>query len=220
MVSARFSEYRRVLCFATVCSMRFSSLLLVLILTVRTGFSQEQATEGSCQKNIRLFYNAPPISTLSTKERAGVIDVLFPELKASEASMGFDTRELTPERLSSMLRFKELATEARGERVLAVTYQDPVECGNHGQCPAYLLAIGQGGVTSLVTKNGHFDISVGGTWGVAVMPRNDSPYPDLLFLATISSSEIAVACYRWGGHAYSSGCDVPCARVLAHPYQQ
>lgn len=200
--------------------MRVSALLVLVMTSVHAGLSQEQTKRNSCQGNIRLFYNAPSISTLPTTERVGIIDVILPELKASASGMGVDTRELTPEHLSSKLRYKELAAETRGERVVAVTYQEPPECGNHGQCPGYLLAIGAHGVRSLVTKNGQFGISVGGTWGAAVMPRKESAYPDLLFLATISSSEVAVGCYRWGGDSYSSGCDVPCAHELAHPKQQ
>ena len=205
--------------FDIVCGMRVSALLVLIMTGIHSGLSQEQATGESCRENVRLFYDAPPISTLPAKERIGIIQVVLPELKAAETGMGLDTRDLTPEHLASMLRHKELATEEAGERIIAVTYQDPPECGNHGQCPAYLLDVGPQGVRSLIAKNGQFGMSVGGAWGAAVMLRKNSSYPDLLFLATISGSEIAVGCYRWQARTYASGCDVPCAQVLAHPNQ-
>ena len=205
--------------FDRVGRMRVSVLLVLVFTGIHSGLSQEQATAESCREHTQLFYDGAPISRLPAQERTGIIAVVGPDLTASQAGMGFDTHDLTPGRLSSLLRYKELATEAGAERVVAVTYQDPTGCGNHGQCPGYLLAIGPHGVRSLVAKDGPLGMSVGGTWGAAVIPRKESAYPDLLFLATISGSEVAVGCYRWGGHAYNSGCDVPCAQVLAHPDQ-
>lgn len=191
---------------------------MMVFLSTHLALPQEPATADSCRENLKLFYNAPPISTLPANERNGIIRVVLPDLKASEAKMGFDPRDITPEHLASLLRFTELAT-AEGERVAAVTYQDPDGCGNHGQCSGYLLGIGPHGVRSLVPGNRPSGLSVGGTWGAAVMSRRENPHPDLLVLATISGSEVAVACYRWQGRDYSSSCDVPCVRVLAHPDQ-
>lgn len=201
--------------------MRISALLVLLLLCVRSGPSQEQVTSESCQENVELFYNSPAIATLPAKERLGIIRVLLPELKASQAEMGFDTKDLTPQHLYSILRYRELTTAAPAERVVSVMYQgpEPDGCGNHGQCPAYLLSIGPQGVRSLIAKTEPSGMSVGGSWGAAVMPRKGSTYPDLLFLATIGGPDLAVECYRWQRHAYTSGCDIPCARALAHPDQ-
>ncbi len=201
----------------SVCNIKTSVCVVIFLTSSGPGLSQDQTAGESCRQSVKLFYDAPPISTLPVKERVGITQVVLPELKASEAKMGFDTRDLTSEHLSSMLRYKELFTGAAGERVMAVTYQDLAECGNHGQCPAYLIEVGPQGVRSLIVKNGQFGMSVGGAWGAAVMSRKNSVHPDLLFLATISGSEVAVGCYRWQAVSYTTGCDVPCARVLAHP---
>ena len=192
----------------------------ILLLGIPLALAQDKATFESCRESEKLFYNAAPVSTLPAKERSGIIDVVLPDLKNSEAKMGFDTKDLTPQRLGSLLRYTELAVETTGERVAAVTFQDPGECGNHGQCTGYLLGIGPHGVRPLLPKTAPFGISIGGTWGAAVLPREGSTYPDLLVLATVSGSEVAVACYRWQGTIYGGNCDVPCAKLLAHPDQQ
>ena len=134
--------------------------------------------------------------------------------------MGWNPSDLAPQHLASMLRYTELAMGTHGERVAAITFRDPNGCGNHGQCTSYLLELGPSGVRSLVAETKQFGRSVGGTWGAAVIPRVGSPYPDLLVLATISASEVAVACYRWQGTLYDRNCDVPCSHILAHPDQQ
>ncbi len=208
-------------------SKRLSDMVLVMrflvsvihLLSTPLSRSQEQPTYESCRENVKLFYNAPPILTLPAKERSGIIQAVLPDLKALEARMGFDQQDMTPKNLASLLRYTVLATGTAGERVAAVTFQDPSGCGNHGQCTAYLVGIGPRGVRSLVPENGQFGLSVGGTWGTAVILRKESAYPDLLVLATVSGSEVAVACYRWQGNSYIGNCDVPCKQVLAHPDQ-
>ena len=193
------------------------SAWLVLLLVSVLATSAQQLTGDDCRDNLQLLYDAPSIATLPAKERLGIIAVLLPELKASQSAMGFDTTSLTPHHLSSLLRFKELTGAAPAERVVAVTFQEADQCGNHGQCPAYLLGIGPQKVRSLIAKGGPSGISVGGSWGAVPFPREGSTYPDLLFLATISGSAVDVECFRWQHQAYASGCDLPCARVLAHP---
>jgi hypothetical protein len=192
---------------------------VLLLLSPPLVLPQDQTTYDSCRENEKEFYDAAPISTLPTKERSGIIEVLFPDLQKSQATVGYDPRDLTPERLASLLRYTELAKGRAGERVAAVTYREPSGCGNHGQCPGYLVEIGPRGVRSLVTDEGE-GTSVGGTWGAAVILRKESVYPDILVLSTISP-EVVVACYRWEGNSYTADwdCDVPCAQVLASPSQ-
>jgi hypothetical protein len=198
----------------------FMSVLasLLLLLTSPFALPQDQTTYDSCRQDVKEFYNAAPISTLPTKERSGIIRVLLPDLQ-SQATVGYDPRDLTPERLASLLRYTELAKGRAGQRVAAVTYQpqEPFACGNHGQCPGYLVEIGPRGVKSLVTEEGKGS-SVGDTWGAAVISRKGSVYPDLLVLSTISP-EVVVACYRWQGNFYTADwdCDVPCAQAFSPP---
>ena len=194
--------------------------VLVPLLVVPGPRSQAQTPSfESCRRQVHLLYDAPPVSTLPVKERSGIIHLLLPDLKASEGKMGFDTQDLTPRRLASMLRFQVLGTARSSERIVSVTYQDSPQCGNHGQCPAYLLGVRARGVRSLVPPRAGVGLSVGGAWGAAVFSRQQSSYPDLLFLATISASEVAVACYRWEAGAYTANCEVPCSQPLAHPDQ-
>jgi hypothetical protein len=203
--------------------MKFLATVIIL-LTLSSALSpvtaQERATPESCRESEKLFYNAPPISILSAKEQSGIIRVVRPDLQTSESKMGFDPQDLTPARLLSLLRYTELALGTAGERIAVVTFQDPNGCGNHGQCTGYLVAVGPHGVRSLAPKTKQFGLSIGATWGAAVLPRKESAYPDLLVLATVSGSEVAVGCYRWQGTAYDRNCDVPCAQLLAHPDQQ
>ena len=193
----------------------------ILLVSTPLALSQPQATSESCRATEKLFYNSPPISTLPASQRAGILRVVLPDLQRSEANTGMDTTDLTPKRLASTLRYTELAIGAGGERIAAITFRDdPDTCGNHGQCTSYLVGIGPSGVRSLVPETKQFGLSVGGTWGAAVIPRDGSTHPDLLVLATISGSEVAVACYRWRGKLYDGSCSVPCAQILAHPDQQ
>ena len=192
----------------------------VLLLITPLALPQDQVTGESCRASEKLFYNSPSISTLTASERSGIIRTVLPDLKKSQANMGMDTAGLTPQHLGSMLRYTELAVAAGGERVAAITFRDPDQCGNHGQCTSYLLGIGPTGVRSLVPETKQSGLSVGGSWGAAVLPRGGSTYPDLLVLATISGSEVAVACYRWQGKLYDGSCNVPCSQILAHPDQQ
>ncbi len=192
---------------------------VILLGSTPLALSQVQATPESCRATEKLFYNSPPISTLPISLRSEIIRVVLPDLKKSEAVMGFDTSDLTPQHMASMLRYTELAQQSGGERVAAITFRDPSGCGNHGQCTSYLLGISKAGVRFLVPQTKQFGQSVGGTWGAAVIPRDGSSHPDLLVLATVSGSEVAVACYRWHGKLYDGNCDVPCAQILAHPDQ-
>jgi hypothetical protein len=195
---------------------------LLLLLTPALALSQDQSTYDSCRAMVKEFYNAAPISTLPTKERSGIIRVLLPDLQKSPATVDHDPRNLTPERLASLLRYTELAKGRAGQRVAAVTYQpqEPFACGNHGQCPGYLVEIGPRGVRSLVTEEEEGP-SVGETWGAAVISRKGSVYPDLLVLST-NSPEVVVACYRWQGNSYTADwdCDVPCAQAFSPSKQQ
>lgn len=102
----------------------------IVILCVHPGRSPEQATGESCQENIRLLHGAPSIATLPVKEGAKIIEVVLPGLMTLEAR--YDIQNMTPEQLSSVLRYQQLAIEASGERIIAMTYQDPTGCGNHG----------------------------------------------------------------------------------------
>jgi hypothetical protein len=88
--------------------MRFRALVL-LLLSAPLALSQDQVTYESCRENVKLFYDASPISTLPAKERNGIIQAVLPDLKASEARMGFDPRDMPPEHLASLLRYKVLA---------------------------------------------------------------------------------------------------------------
>lgn len=192
--------------------------LVLLLLSPPLVLPQDQATFDSCRANVKEFYNAAPISTLPTKERRRIIQVILPDLQKSQATID-DPRDLTPERLASLLRYTELATGTDGQRVAAVIYREPSGCGNHGQCPGYLLGIGPRGVRSLVPDHGD-GLSVGDTWGGAVALRKESAYPDVLVLAS-NGPELVVGCYRWQGNSYTADwdCDVPCAQALTHPNQ-
>jgi hypothetical protein len=182
---------------------------MLLLLSPLLALPQEQATNNSCNWDIKEFYNADKISILPKKERNGIVQALLPDLRKSQPGMGYEPQDLTPQRLASLLRYTELTKTIAGRQIGAVTYQpqEPYACGNHGQCSGYLVEIGPHGVRSLVTDEGQ-GTSVGGTWGGVVLSRKGSPYPDILVLSTISP-EVSVACYRWQGKSYESGCDVP-----------
>jgi hypothetical protein len=79
-----------------VLAARFAASMTIL-LSSRLALPQDPVTADSCREDLKLFYNAPPISTLPANERNGIIRVVLPDLKASEAKMGFDPRDITPE---------------------------------------------------------------------------------------------------------------------------
>jgi hypothetical protein len=190
---------------------------VLLLLSAPLVLPQDQATFDSCRGEVKELYNAAPISTLPSKECNGIIQVLLPDLRKANG-MGYDPQDLTPRRLASLLRYTELATGKAGQRVAAVIYRDPGGCGNHGQCPGYLLGIGPGGVRSLIPDQGE-GMSVGGTWGAEAILRKGSVYPDVLVLSSMGPG-ITVACHRWQGNAYTGDCDVPCVQALTHPNQE
>ncbi len=195
-------------------------LLLLLLLACTAQIAEPQNDYASCHDKVQLLWNAALISDLPAEERSGVIQAVLPELERDAKRSGYDPQDLVPARLSTLLRYKHLPEISGGlphVHILVVSFNYPTACGNHGQCPTYLLGANRQTVHSIVKESPGFGRSIGGTWGVAVLNRKGSPYPDLLSLATISGQEIAVTCFRWSGTEYAYHCDVPCARILAHP---
>lgn len=175
----------------------------VIVFFAWTALACCAQTEGgnfTCPVTIESLKDATPFSVLEQAKQAQVLRALrddIAEMAEIDEAGSSASRSAYRDYFIHRLQYKYVLGTTPEEQLLLVRYNSNTVCGQHDNCPVWIIRFMRNGAQSMVPwQDEHLGTSAGGGWGVGLRPRTGSEYPDLILLTHLSSSQTGLACYR------------------------
>jgi hypothetical protein len=198
-------------------SKTFAVLLLLVVSTV-----EARSADGpsSCATKINSLKSATPLSTLAKSQQKKVLRALSDDI-AEIAEIDIASTERSKagykQYVADRLQFEQIKTASPNEQLLVVSYKSHTVCGQHENCPVWIVSLGQSKAHSMVPWQEELGTSAGGGWGFVSRPGSNASYPDLILLTHLSSAQTGLACYRESKQQYLRvPCSPECSRWLQY----
>jgi|GEM_PF-5868391 hypothetical protein len=171
--------------------LRIANALLLLLLGA-TIANSESASPGPTR--VHSFKDSAPLSSLPHEQQKNVLRALSDDIaELSQLDIASTTRSKSAYRqyVTDRLQFQPVT-----EQLLLVSYKSNTVCGQHENCPVWIIRLDASTARSMVPWQNELGTSAGGAWGFASHADVNAPYPELVLLTHLSSAQTGLACYR------------------------
>jgi hypothetical protein len=198
-----------------------SNVLATMLLVVASAISANGA-EGpsSCAAKINSLKSAEPLSTLAKSQQKKVLRALNDDI-AEIAEIDIASTERSKagykQYVADRLQFERVKTASPNKQLLMVSYKSHTMCGQHENCPVWIVSLDAAKARSMVPWQEELGTSAGGGWGFVSRPGSNASFPELILLTHLSSAQTGLACYRESRQQYLRvPCSPECSRWLQY----
>lgn len=189
------------------------------LLSLAACFAQVTSASPTCSIKIQSLRSAAPFSSLATDEQKKILRALSDdiiEMSEIDIASQFSSHAKYRDYFVRHLEFETAAETSATERLLVLRYHSNTMCGEHENCPVWIVHLAHGKAESMVPWQKELGTSAGGGWAIGVQPSLTN-YPDLILLTHLSSTQTALACYQASKNNYLRvACAPECAQLLEH----
>lgn len=188
-------------------------------LSLAACFAQVTHASPTCSLKIQSLRSAVPFSSLPQNDQKKVLRALSDdiiEMSEIDIASQFSSHAKYRNYFVRHLEFETVAKKDATKRLLLLRYHSNTMCGEHENCPVWIVHIAHGKAESMVPWQKELGTSAGGGWALGVQPSLTS-YPNLILLTHLSSTQTALACYQASKNNYLRvACAPECAQLLEH----
>jgi hypothetical protein len=195
----------------------FSVLLLPLLyaMTAHGG-----AGPSSCAAKIHSLKDSAPLTALTKEQQKKVLQALSDDIaEIAEVDIASTEKSKAAYRqyVTERLQFQPVMLASSKEQLLLVSYHSNTVCGQHENCPVWIVGLDASKARSMVPWQKELGTSAGGGWGFVSRPDATVSYPELILLTHLSSAQTGLACYRETKKQYLRvPCSPECLRWLQY----
>jgi|SRR5579883_530641 hypothetical protein len=194
------------------------SMLLFLLFYAMTAHGAPGPS--SCAAKIHSLKDSAPLATLTKQQQKKVLQALSDDIaEIAEVDIASTEKSKAAYRqyVAQRLQFQPVRSASSKEQLLLISYHSNTVCGQHENCPVWIVSLDASKARSLVPWQKELGTSAGGGWGFVSRPDGAAPYPELILLTHLSSAQTGLACYRETKKQYLRvPCSPECSRWLQY----